>query len=397
MIRHRLGVIPVDAVARATPGFAYSPSRTPAAPRGGRARRGRGSRHWRCGGPCCSGGWTRRSGARGRRWESCTPGLASSWAAQATRVRSMTRLRLGAPPAPNWRERCSRLTSSRLARVGGPDGPLDLAHQHVPGRALQRLGEPEHARRVGQRAAALGGDRAPHHQVAHDRIVHAFDRHRRHRVAAAGQQQLAVVGPERRIGHDRDAGELAPQLGELGQERRRWGTGRRHPPAAARAAAGAPPACGRRRRPGRPWAACAGARAARPGSPAARRWRPRSALRLALRGRARPAGPDRHQGTDHLAGALEHARGRCRSSAISSASSSERHWQSVIPSSAWGDGSPSGLSNRKKWQYLWMWRPRKRKCQSMTRIGPCSTSCSSPVSSAVSRSAASAGDSPFSR
>ena len=29
-----------------------------------------------------------------------------------------------------------------------------------------------------------------------------------------------------------------------------------------------------------------------------------------------------------------------------------RHWQAVMPSSTWGQGSPSGLSNRKKWQYL---------------------------------------------
>src|SRR5918993_2116856 len=41
-----------------------------------------------------------------------------------------------------------------------------------------------------------------------------------------------------------------------------------------------------------------------------------------------------------------------------------------MPSSTCGHASPSGLSKRKKWQYLWMWRPRKRKCQSMTRMGP---------------------------
>src|SRR6266516_2591003 len=65
-----------------------------------------------------------------------------------------------------------------------------------------------------------------------------------------------------------------------------------------------------------------------------------------------------------------------------------------MPSSACGTGSPCCDSNRKKWQYLWIVLPRNRKYQSMTRIGPCSARSSSPVSSATSRRAASAGGSP---
>src|SRR2546422_2338671 len=65
-----------------------------------------------------------------------------------------------------------------------------------------------------------------------------------------------------------------------------------------------------------------------------------------------------------------------------------------MPSSTCGTGSPCCDSNRKKWQYLWIVLPRNRKYQSMTRIGPCSARSSSPVSSATSRRAASAGGSP---
>ena len=81
----------------------------------------------------------------------------------------------------------------------------------------------------------------------------------------------------------------------------------------------------------------------------------------------------------------------------SSAASSSSHRKSVIPSSCCGTTSAAALSNRKKWQYLWMYRPRKRKCQSMIRIGPSITRSLRPVSSAVSRKAASAGDSSPSR
>ena len=41
-----------------------------------------------------------------------------------------------------------------------------------------------------------------------------------------------------------------------------------------------------------------------------------------------------------------------------------------MPSAPWGTGSPAAHENRKKWQNLWMNRPRNRKCQSMIRIGP---------------------------
>ena len=71
--------------------------------------------------------------------------------------------------------------------------------------------------------------------------------------------------------------------------------------------------------------------------------------------------------------------------------------QSVMPSSVCGTGSPCFDSNKKKWQYLWMVLPRNRKYQSITRIGPCSTRLSSPVSSPTSRRAATAGGSATSR
>src|SRR5881409_1187337 len=65
-----------------------------------------------------------------------------------------------------------------------------------------------------------------------------------------------------------------------------------------------------------------------------------------------------------------------------------------MPSSACGTGSPCRDSKRKKWQYLWIVLPRNRKYQSITWIGPCRMRSSSPVSSATSRRAASAGGSP---
>src|SRR5438046_6757691 len=68
-----------------------------------------------------------------------------------------------------------------------------------------------------------------------------------------------------------------------------------------------------------------------------------------------------------------------------------------MPSSVCGTHSPRRDSNRKKWQNLWIVLPRNRKYQSITRIGPCSARSSSPVSSATSRRAASAGGSPGSR
>src|SRR3989442_15145742 len=79
------------------------------------------------------------------------------------------------------------------------------------------------------------------------------------------------------------------------------------------------------------------------------------------------------------------------------ASSGVYHAQSVMPSSSCGTHSPRFDSNRKKWQNLWIVLPRKRKYQSMTRIGPCRTRSLSPVSSATSRRAASAGGPPGSR
>ena len=66
----------------------------------------------------------------------------------------MTRLRLGAPPAPNWRERCSRDTPSRLARSGRRDRLLDPLDEDIPELALQRIGQPEQSGRVGQGACA---------------------------------------------------------------------------------------------------------------------------------------------------------------------------------------------------------------------------------------------------
>jgi hypothetical protein len=57
----------------------------------------------------------------------------------------------------------------------------------------------------------------------------------------------------------------------------------------------------------------------------------------------------------------------------------------------------SGVSIRKKWQVLWMRRPRKRNSQSMVSIGARSASSASPVSSPTSRSAACSGASPSSR
>ena len=129
--------------------------------------------------------------------ESSSPGLARSCAAQAIRVRSITRLRLGAPPAPNCRERCSRLTRSRRARSVVRTGRSTSPSRRLHAEALERLGEPEHAgaHRPAPGAARAVTDARDHH-VAHHRIVHPLDGDR-HGVLAAGEEQLAVVRPER--------------------------------------------------------------------------------------------------------------------------------------------------------------------------------------------------------
>ena len=94
-------------------------------------------------------------------WASSSPGFASSWAAQATRVRSITRLRLGAPPAPNCRERCSRLTSRRRASSEVRSGRSTSPNRTLHAALLERLGQAEHSGCIGQRAAPLGGERTP--------------------------------------------------------------------------------------------------------------------------------------------------------------------------------------------------------------------------------------------
>src|SRR4029077_14931213 len=78
---------------------------------------------------------------------------------------------------------------------------------------------------------------------------------------------------------------------------------------------------------------------------------------------------------------------------VETASSSAYHLHAEMPSSSCGVGSPCRDSKRKKWQYLWMVLPLKRKYQSITRMGPCRTRSASPVSSSTSRRAASAGGS----
>ena len=80
------------------------------------------------------------------------PGLCSSWAAPTTRRKSITRLRLGAPPAPNWRERCSRETPSRVASSDVRDRlvhPIDAGCPRLGVAADRRAGGA-----VGRRPAA---------------------------------------------------------------------------------------------------------------------------------------------------------------------------------------------------------------------------------------------------
>ncbi len=144
------------------------------------------------------------------KWRSLTtvwtakPGFPSSCAAQAIRVRSITRLRFGAPPAPNWRDRCSRLMRSRLRQGRGSHRPLDLTNQHIPGCLLQRLGEPKHARSIDQGAPPLGSDGRSKHEIADHRIVYPFHQHGRDGVHSARQEQIAIVRAEGCVGYDRN-------------------------------------------------------------------------------------------------------------------------------------------------------------------------------------------------
>src|ERR1051326_1935521 len=96
------------------------------------------------------------------------PGFPSKSAAQAARARSMTRLRFGAPPAPNSRDKCSRVTRSAWATWAVLVG--------VPARRRRR------------------GGRDP---FAGDGVVHAFHEHGEPGVAAR-REQLAVIRPHRR-------------------------------------------------------------------------------------------------------------------------------------------------------------------------------------------------------
>ena len=128
----------------------------------------------------------------------------------------MTRLRLGAPPAANCRERCSRLTPSRCGerRRCGPAGrPAD---QQLPGlrAGADRSGAAPAARRPG--APALGAASEPR-APARRRPRRPLPRpaQRRPPLARPGGQQLAVIGTERRPGHERNAGEV----GAGGRER----------------------------------------------------------------------------------------------------------------------------------------------------------------------------------
>ncbi len=184
--------------------------------------RGHGSVRPRSGGRCCSGGSVRRSAAIGRRWERCSPGWPASGRHRQPVVRSITRLRFGAPPAPNCRERCSRLTSSRRASVVVRVGRSTSPRSRSQARCWIGFGQPQHAGRIGQGPAAVRRDRATRDDIAHDRIVHPLHRDGDHRMLTAGQQQLAVIGTEGSVGHDGDAGEERPERGELGQPRRGW-------------------------------------------------------------------------------------------------------------------------------------------------------------------------------
>ncbi len=125
----------------------------------------------------------------------------------------MTRLRFGAPPAANCRERCSRESPSRAATAAGRDRLVRPVHQQFPDLALERVREPEEPWSVRQGAPPRRRERHPAHQFTDDGIVHALDRHRGDPFPPAGRQRLAVVRAERGVGHDRDVGEVGAEGG----------------------------------------------------------------------------------------------------------------------------------------------------------------------------------------
>ncbi len=125
-----------------------------------------------------------------------------------------------------------------------------------------------------------------------------------HRVPAAGEQQVAIVGTERRVGHDRYAGKPLPELGEVRQQvhvRRQHHHVHQpvlqHPAQTGRAAAGDQARSAARQ--------CPPQRGERGPALQQRGDRGHRSL-LPLR---RPSRADRDEGAHHLPGALEHAAG----------------------------------------------------------------------------------------
>lgn len=97
-------------------------------------------------------------------------------------------------------------------------GSFDLAEQHIPCGLLQRLCEPQHPWRIDQSAPSLRRDRRPQDEIAHHGIVYPFHQHGRDRVDPARQEQLAVIGAERRVRDHRNGRKVGTEIGQCGQQ-----------------------------------------------------------------------------------------------------------------------------------------------------------------------------------
>jgi hypothetical protein len=100
---------------------------------------------------------------------------------------------------------------------GRADRKLDFTEQYVPGLALEWFGQSKHAWGLCQRPAALRRDRGAYHHFPDHWIIHPLDGNRRDSLPAR-QQQLAIVGAERRIGNQRNQGPSRSQLRQLGEK-----------------------------------------------------------------------------------------------------------------------------------------------------------------------------------
>ncbi len=119
------------------------------------------------------------------------PGFPRRSAAQAARAKSITRFKLGAPPAPNSRERCSRVTRRASATwpvcVGTPARRSTSSHASSCNRSVSRS----------NRGASASAARARRDPLSRDRVIDALDQHAGEPRTLARRDQRPVVGPQR--------------------------------------------------------------------------------------------------------------------------------------------------------------------------------------------------------